>query len=574
MNARAYRISPIRRGLLLALLAGLAGAVLWRAFELQVLKREFLQNQGDARYLRVVSVAAHRGMVTDRHGEPLAISAPVEAIWAHPGELATAPERWRELAEALGLRREQIEQLVAGRADKEFVYLRRQVDPALAQRVMALRVPGVALQREYRRYYPAGEVAAHVVGFTNVDDRGQEGVELAYDRWLRGTPGAQRVIKDRLGRVVEGVESLRQPSPGKDLALSIDRRIQYLAYRELKAAVQRHQASAGSAVVLDVKTGEIIAMVNQPSYNPNNRGGVKGDRLRNRAVTDLFEPGSTIKPFAVAAALESGLYKPGTMIDTAPGYYAVASRVIRDIHNYGLIDVSTVIQKSSNIGVTKMVMDIEPKLFWQTLASVGFGNTSGARFPGEVSGQLPHFTDWRQIDRATLAFGYGLSVTPLQLAQAYAALASDGRMHPVSFRRGGDPEAMVLAEDPTLSPTTLAQVRQMLEAVVAPGGTGGRARVPGYRVAGKTGTIKKLGAQGYTEDEYLGLFAGLAPGSDPRLAMVVVIDNPRGGGYYGGEVAAPVFGRVMAGALRLLDVPPDDLQAIEARMAMLGGGVR
>jgi len=545
---------------------GLATVVLmWRVVDLHVFNREFLQNQGDARALRVVEVPAHRGMITDRHGEPLAISTPVESVWANPKELAAAREQWKALARVLELDPRWLEQTLAKRQEREFVYLRRHITPELAQKVMALEIPGVALQREYRRYYPAGEVFAHVVGFTNVDDAGQEGIELLHNAWLKGIPGAKRVIRDRLGRIVENVESISEPRPGQDLRLALDRRVQYLAYRELKAAVQRSQARAGSAVVLDVTTGEVLAMVNQPAYNPNNRSDLNSERLRNRTVTDVFEPGSTVKPFTVVAALESGKFRPDTPIDTGGGFLRVNSRLtVRDVHNYGRIDVSRVIQKSSNVGAATMALAIKPQQLWDVFHRLGLGSMTSSAFPGEASGLLTDYVRWRETERATLSYGYGLSVTALQLAQAYAALAADGRMHaatllPVS---GGMPD-----ERQVMQPHIAQQVRAMLELAVGKDGTGSRAAVPGYRVGGKTGTARKVTSGGYSDKHYMALFAGFAPAATPRLAMVVVIDEPQGTDYYGGQVAAPVFGRVMSGALRLLDVAPDDLESLGVKLA-------
>ena len=545
----------------------LAGAVLvWRAVDLHVFNRDFLRNQGEARYLRVVPVAAHRGMITDRHGEPLAISTPVDSVWVQPKAFAGAHARWPELAKLLGLDLDRLQRTVLARQEREFVYLKRHVSPQKAEKVMALGIPGVNLQREYRRYYPAGEVTAHVVGFTNVDDRGQEGLELAYDEWLRGTPGAKRVLKDRLGRVVRNVELIRKPEAGRDLALSLDRRLQYLAYRELKRAVFHHKARSGSLVILDVHTGEVLAMVNQPAYNPNDRGQYRPGQTRNRAVTDVFEPGSTIKPFTIAAALQSGRFRPGTLIDTAPGRYRLGKALIRDARNYGRITVSTVIQKSSNVGASKIALSLPDELLYRTHTRFGFGAATGSGFPGEVGGLLADAGHWRKIEKATMAYGYGMSVTALQLARAYAALADDGRLHPVSFVKVTEAEPARQA----IPARVARQVKRMLELVVAEGGTGTRARIAGYRVAGKTGTVKKATAGGYSEDRYIAVFAGFAPASRPRLAMVVTINEPRDGVYYGGQVAAPVFSKVMAGALRLLGVAPDAAPATPVRLAALG----
>lgn len=563
-NGYPMRLATLK----LVMLMGVA-ALFWRMGDLNLNQREFLQGQGDARYLREVEIPAHRGMITDRHGEPLAISTPVESVWANPQALGQARERWPELARVLELKPQELEQLLGRRMDREFVYLRRHINPDIAEKVMALRIPGVALQPEYRRYYPMGEVTAHLVGFTNIDDAGQEGIELMLDERLRGTPGSKRVLRNRLGQVVENVESIREPRPGESLALSIDRRIQYLAYRELKAAVNRHQAVAGTAVVLDVTTGEVLAMVNQPAYNPNNRGDLESARYRNRAVTDVFEPGSTMKPFTISAALESGRYRPGSTIDTHPGSLKLGSYTIRDHRDYGLIDVATVIQKSSNVGASRIALSLEPRQLWDVYARFGFGYDSGSGYPGEASGLLNPYQDWRRVQQATISYGYGLSVTTLQLTQAYATLAADGKQRPVSLLRR-DPEAQSRTNQ-VIDPAIARAVRSMLEQVVQEGGTGTRAQVAGYRIAGKTGTVRKVGANGYTDDDYLSIFAGMAPASRPRLAMVVVVDSPQGGEYYGGVVAAPVFGRVMEGALRLLDVAPDSLDGMQGVTVAMQG---
>lgn len=552
-NYRGRRITLL--GLMLVVVAGL----IWRAVDLQILHKDFLQGQGDARHLRVVSIPAHRGMITDRHGEPLAISTPVDSIWANPQDLLTARDEWNQLAKTLDVNRAWLKERIERNATREFVYLKRHVQPELAEQVMALGIPGVSLQREYRRYYPAGEVAAHLIGFTNVDDAGQEGLERSFESVLHGTPGSMRVVKDRLGRIVETVERVNEPVPGRDLALSIDRRIQYIAYRELKAAVQMNRAKSGSAVVLDVNTGEVLAMVNQPAFNPNNRDSLRSDHYRNRAVTDLYEPGSTVKPFTVAVALESGQYEPTTLLDTTPGTLRVGPNTIRDVHDYGLIDVTTLIAKSSNVGTGKLALALPPEQLWRKFSAMGLGAASGGNLPGEALGSLPDYHRWYPIDRVTFSFGYGLSATTLQLARAYAALADGGVLKPVSLL----PVAQSPAGERVMTDKVARQLISMLEAATGEKGTGGAARVPGYRVAGKTGTVRKSGVGGYAEDSYLSLFAGLVPASNPRLAMVVMIDDPRGDDYYGGLVAAPVFGRVMSGALRLLDVAPDDLPAFK-----------
>ncbi|MDH5784684.1 MAG: penicillin-binding transpeptidase domain-containing protein [Chromatiales bacterium] len=552
---------PQRRGFVFGMLLLGVVALLWRMVDLNINQREFLQDQGDARYLRDITIPADRGVITDRHGEPLAISTPVASVWANPSELAAARERWPELAKLLDISQRQLENRLGARMEKEFVYLKRHITPELAEEVMARGIPGVSLQREYRRYYPLGEVTAHVVGFTDIDDAGQEGVELMMEGQLRGTPGSKRVIKDRLGRIVENVESIHEPSPGTELALSLDQRIQYLAYRELLGAVQRHKARGGSAVVLDVQSGEVLAMVNQPSYNPNNRRDLSAERLRNRAVTDVFEPGSTVKPFTVAAGLESGKFRATTRIDTNPGSLKLANFTIRDAKNYGEIDVATVIQKSSNVGASRIALALEPRQLWDEFVRVGFGYDTGSGFPGEAAGLMNAYQDWGKAQNATVAYGYGLSVTTLQLTRAYATLASGGVLRPVSFTRlrpDEQPEGVSV-----LRPEVASAVTTMLERVVASGGTGTSAAINGYRVAGKTGTSRKVSKEGYSEDNYIAVFAGFAPASRPRLAMVVMVDRPESGEYYGGVVAAPVFSRVMEGALRLLDIAPDDVESLK-----------
>jgi len=540
-----------------------------RAFDLHVTNKEFLQEQGDARALRSIPVAAHRGLIVDRHGEPLAVSTPVDSIWAQPQQFNATTRQLYNLAKLLDLKPDQIKALIESKKkeNKEFVFLKRRINPSLAQKVIDLGIPGLSMQREYRRYYPMGEVASHVVGFTNVDDIGQEGIELAYDQWLKGTDGSQLVMKDRLGRVVKPVDLIKSPHPGKDLVLSIDRRLQYLTYRELKRAVFEHKAKSGSAVILDVKTGEILAMVNQPSFNPNNRGDLQGYRYRNRVVTDTFEPGSTIKPFTVAAALESGKFKPTTVIDTTPGYMRVGSSVIRDVRNYGRMTLATVIEKSSNVGASKIALTIDPNKLVRVHQRVGFGDLTQSGLPGEVMGSLHQPRIWRDIERATLSYGYGLSVTTLQLARAYMVLANDGKIKPVSIQL----QTNEIVGEQALPATHARQIREMLKGVVGEKGTGIKAAVPGFHVAGKTGTVKKVGKDGYTEDKYVSTFVGMAPADNPHLVMAITIHEPRGEHYYGGAVAAPVFSSVMAGALRLLDIAPDDLPEKQATFAMLGG---
>jgi cell division protein FtsI (penicillin-binding protein 3) len=554
---RAKRTSiKLRRNVVLGFLAVATAGIVLRAVYLQLFQKDFLQGQGDERYLRVVEVPAHRGMIVDRYGEPLAVSSPVDSIWANPAELLQNRDRLPELGRLLEVNVAGIEGKLLAREGRQFVFLRRHLDPIAAQRVLASRIPGVYTQREYRRYYPAGEVTSQLLGFTNVDDNGQEGLELAFNRWLAGIPGSKRVIKDRLDRIVEDVESISVPQPGKKLVLSIDRRLQYFAYRALKSAVLEHQASAASAVLLDVVTGEVLAMVNLPAGNPNNRQKITGELVRNRAVTDVYEPGSTLKPFTVAVALESGAYRPETPINTAPGYLLVGGRRVRDVHNYGLIDVSRVIIKSSNVGVSKIALSMPPERLWQLYSRLGFGAQTAIGFPGEQSGWLSHYSKWSAIAYANHAFGYGLSVSLLQLARAYAVLASGGVRRPVTLLRRDQPAE---DEERLMSVATARKIITMLEGVVSKAGTGLSASVPGYRVAGKTGTVHKIWHRRYAADRYYSVFAGMAPASQPRLVMVVLVDDPKGKAYYGGQVAAPVFSKVMAAALRLLNIPPDAL---------------
>ena len=540
-----------------AFFALVAASLVARSVHLQVLNKDFLNQQADTRHLRTERISAHRGTITDRNGEPLAISTPVDSIWANPKELAPAVDRVPQLARVLGIDPQQLMRRVTRSMDKEFLYLRRHLSPEKAAEALALKLPGINVQREYRRYYPAGEVAGHLVGFTNIDDVGQEGLELAFNHWLAGESGAKRVLKDRLGRSVENVESIRPPHHGKDLQTSIDLRIQYLAYRTLKSAIQKYNAESGSIVMLDVATGEVLAIVNQPTYNPNDRSQYSAERYRNRAITDIFEPGSSIKPLVVAAALESGEYRPSSIIDTAPGYVIVGPKTIEDSRNLGRISLTTILARSSNVGVTKLAMSLEPDQLWNTMTRFGLGALTTSGFPGESAGLLTHYNHWRPISQATLAYGYGVSVTPLQLAQAYSVLGSDGMLKPISLVALDGP----VEGDQILSVESATAVRRMLEEVVRPGGTGTKAAVTGYRIAGKTGTAWKFAAGGYSKDKYISIFAGLAPASDPQLAAVVVIDEPGGELYYGSDVAAPVFADVMSESLRLLAVPPDAMPA-------------
>jgi len=542
----------------LFMLLGVTAVVLAsRAVQLQLVDHSFLADQGDARFMRVVATAAHRGTITDRFNEPLAVSTPVDSVWVNPRELAGNTEQLPRLAKAIGVNRSELVRRVSSNLDRDFLYVARSLQPAEARKVRSLGISGVNFTREYRRYYPAGEVAGHVLGFTSVDDVGQEGAELAFDHWLAGEDGAKRVIQDSQGRKVEDVESIRGVRPGRNLTLSIDLRIQYLAYRELKAAILANRARAGSVVVIDVSTGEVLAMVNQPAFNPNDRRQLSPSSYRNRAATDLFEPGSSIKPFVVAAGMASGRYNADSIIDTGTGFLQVGSKILEDEHPMGAVSLGTVLGKSSNVGMAMLALSLEPRQIWTTLSALGFGQVTTSGFPGESAGLLSGYAHWRNITIATLSHGYGLSVTPLQLAQAYATLGAYGIRRPVSLLRVDQ----AVAGERVLAEPVARSLVGLLESVVSLEGTAPLARIPGYRVSGKTGTAWKAQAGGYSKDRYVATFGGVVPATNPRLAAVVVIDEPSAGKYYGGEVSAPVFAAVLGGALRLLGIPPDDAGA-------------
>jgi len=557
MKSRISRDAPPvsfrwRAYLLMGLLGCGAAGLIYRAVNLQLVDHTFLAKEGDARFSRVAQIASHRGTITDRYGEPLAVSTPVDSIWVNPKELALATDQIPRLASALHQDRQELARRITSNLDREFLYLARGRQPSEAEQIKALGIPGVYLSREYRRYYPSGEVAGHILGFTNVDDAGQEGLELAFDHWLAGENGAKRVIQDRYGRIVQDVESIRPARPGRDLVLSIDLRIQYLAYRELKAAIRDQRARAGSVVVMDVTTGEVLAMVNQPSFNPNDREQILPTTYRNRAVTDILEPGSSIKPFFVAAGIASGKYDDHSTIDTTP--FRVGATPFRDEHELGSINIATILAKSSNVGMAKLALSLSPQLIWNTLNEFGFGQVTTSGYPGESAGLLSRYAQWRPIGIATMSHGYGISVTPLQLAHAYATVGTFGMSRPVSFLRVDTPAAGHRA----LDEHACRELVGMLESVVvAEGATGKRAAIPGYRVSGKTGTAYKAVPGGYSTDRYMALFGGVAPASEPRLAAIVVIDEPNAGKHRGGDVAAPVFSAVVGGALRLLAVAPD-----------------
>lgn len=548
---------PWRFRIVLALLALLVGVIAWRIVDLQVMDQGFLKGQGDARSVRHIPIPAHRGLITDRNGEPLAVSTPVTTLWGNPKELQAARARWPELAKALGQDAAVLSQRLQSQASREFMYLVRGLTPEQGQEILDLKIPGVYAQEEFRRFYPAGEVAAHVVGFTDIDDRGREGMELAYDEWLAGVPGKRQVLKDRRGRLIKDVQVTKNAKPGKAMALSIDLRLQYLAHSELRNVVHEYGAKAASLVMVDVKTGEILAMANQPTYNPNNRRNLQPAAMRNRAMIDVFEPGSTVKPFSIAAALATGKYQPDSVVNTLPGWMRIGRYTIRDVSRGGMLSLTGILMKSSNVGISKIALDIGAEPVYAVMQQAGFGQDTGLGFPGERVGNLPNHRKWRDAETASLAYGYGLSVTAVQLAHAYAVLGNQGTNVPLSLLRLDRAQDGVQVIDKQISGTVL----QMLRAVVEEeGGGGARAKVPGYHVGGKSGTAKKIsGTGGYTKDAYRSFFAGVAPLSNPRIAAVVVVDEPSKGQYYGGLVAAPVFGKVMARALRLMNVAPDNL---------------
>lgn len=548
--------------LLVSLILLMVLGLILRMLDLSVLKQHFLQSQGDARVLRTIMTPAFRGMITDRNGYPLAISTSVFSIWMNPEEFSPAPREIKSLSQILAVNSSEIRSLLKRyeNSNHEFVYIKRDVSPDIADKIKSLAIPGVYLQQSFKRYYPEAEVASHVVGFTNVDDRGQEGLELAYNDWLTGKPGKTLVIKDRIGRSISTIRSLAEQQPGHDLVLSINRRIQYIAYRELMAGVKSNLAESGSVIVVDVKTGEVLAMVNQPSFNPNKRTGKSIDAFRNRAVTDTFEPGSTIKAFSIASAFDSGRYKPNTVIDTYPGWLRVGRNVVHDEHNLGKTTIMQILQLSSNVGVTKVILSLPPAQLWGMLHHVGFGELTGIGFPGERSGELLHRDYWDPFALATLSFGYGMSATTLQLTQAYMIFANHGIKIPLSLLRVTKPPV----GEQVIKAKVADQMLQVLEAVVSKESgkeeqsTGKAARIPGYRVAGKTGTAKIVGVNGYEKHRYVSSFFGIAPVSNPRFLVAVVIRDPRGKNYYAAQVTAPIFKKIMEATLHALNVSPDD----------------
>jgi len=558
---------PWRFRVVLGLLGIMVAAISWRIIDLQVVDRDFLKGQGDARSMRHIPIPAHRGLITDRNGEPLAVSTPVSTLWANPKELQLAKDRWPDLARALGQDPAQLSERFEANATKEFLYLVRGLTPEQGQAVLDLKVPGVYGLEEFRRFYPAGDVTAHMVGFTDLDDHGREGVELAYDEWLAGVPGRRQVIKDRRGRLIRDVQVTKNAKAGKTLALSIDLRLQYLATRELRKAITDNQAKAGSLVIMDVKTGEVLAMVNMPTYNPNNRRTMVPAAMRNRAIIDVFEPGSTMKPLSMSAALETGRWKPTDKVDVYPGSLQIGRYTIKDVSKTEgpVLDLTGILINSSNVGMSKVAFDVGGENIYRVMSSVGLGQYSGLGFPGERVGNLPNHREWHKAETATLSYGYGLSVTALQLVHAYATLANQGKLVPLSILKvDKEPEgAQVIPQN------VAATIQGMLQQVIeAPRGVY-RAQVPGYHVAGKSGTARKatIGSRGYTENAYRSLFAGFGPVANPRYAVVVVIDEPGAGGYFGGLVSAPVFSKVMSGTLRLMNVPPDNLPATPQQQA-------
>lgn len=550
---------PWRFRLMLGLLALMVGAIVWRIFDLQVVDRDFLIGQGDARSLRHIPIPAHRGLITDRNGEPLAVSTPVTTLWANAKELQVAKDKWPELAAALGQDRKALTDRLEAQANKEFIYLVRGLTPEQGQQVLDLKIPGVYGIEEFRRFYPAGETTAHMVGFTDIDDHGREGVELAYDEWLAGVPGKRQVIKDRRGRLIKDVQVTKNAKAGKPLALSIDLRLQYLANRELRNAIIENGAKAGSLVIMDVKTGEILAMVNQPTYNPNNRRNLQPAMMRNRAMIDVFEPGSTMKAISMSAALETGRWKPTDKVEVYPGTLQLGKYTIRDVSRSEgpVLDLTGILINSSNVGMSKVAFDIGGETIYHLAQKIGLGQPTGLDFPGERVGNLPNYREWRKAETATLSYGYGLSVTAIQLAHAFSVLANNGRMVPLSLIHVDEPPKANQVIPEKVAKTIQGMLQQVIE---APRGVF-RAQVPAYHVAGKSGTARKtsVGTKGYAENSYRSLFAGFGPMSDPRYAIVVVIDEPSKAGYFGGLVSAPVFSKVMSGTLRLMNITPDNL---------------
>ncbi|HEX6733990.1 MAG TPA: penicillin-binding protein 2 [Azonexus sp.] len=527
-------------------------ALVARAFYLQVINNDFLQEKGDSRYRRDIEVSASRGKIIDRHGDMLAVSTPMKSIWAIPGDARTmSGEQKRQLAELLEMSVRELDGKIA--TEKTFVYVRRQVSPETGDRIAALKLPGIHQEKEYRRFYPTGDMTAHIVGFTGVDDKGLEGVELAFQQSLLGRPGNRTVIRDRRGNIIEDVGAMRPPQDGKEIRLALDSKIQYLVYSQLKATIEQHQAKAGGAVVIDARNGEILALANWPTYNPNNRQKLSGAQLRNRAITDTYEPGSVMKPFIAALALEQGKVSVNTQINTAPGKMTIGSATISDSHAHGVLSVAEIIQKSSNIGTAKLALGFSPREMWELFDKLGFGQAPNLGFPGEVNGRLRPWKNWRPIEQATMSYGHGIAVSLIQMARAYTVFASDGELMPLSLLRVDETPVRGTR---VYSPQTMRELRLMLEMAVQPEGTAPKARVAGYRVGGKTGTAYKIEGGVYAR-KYVSSFVGIAPISDPRLVIAVMIDEPSTGGHFGGSVAGPAFSQIAAGSLRALGIPPD-----------------
>ena len=545
------RLPAWRSRLMALLILGCFSVLIGRSFYLQVLNNDFLQEKGESRYRRNLEITASRGRIADRNGDVLAVSTPMKSVWAIPADAKLSLEQMKQLAGLLEMETKELQRKLA--SDKPFVFLQRQLPPEVGDKVAALKLPGIGQDKEYRRFYPTGEMTAHMVGFTGVDDKGLEGVELAFQNQLLGHPGSRTVIKDRRGQIVEDVGSIKLPQDGQDIRLSIDSKIQYLAYSHLKQAVTDFEAKAGGVVVLDAKTGEVLALANWPTYNPNNRERLTGAQLRNRAFTDTYEPGSVMKPFTAALALENGKVRFDTVIDCAPGRLTIGSATISDAHPHGPLTVAQVIQKSSNVGTAKISAMLSPEQMWNMYDAIGVGQAPGLGFPGEVTGRLRPWKSWRPIEQATMSYGHGLSVSLMQLARAYTVFAREGDLIPLSLVKA---DSAPVASTPVFSQQTAREVRAMLEMAVQPGGTAPKAQIPGYRVGGKTGTAYKIEGGQYVK-KYVASFVGLAPISDPRLIVAVMVDEPRRGAHYGGDVAGPIFARVMSGALRTLGVPHD-----------------
>lgn len=536
---------------------GALSAMVFRLWDLQIVDKAFLQAQGSMRAIRTVPITPFRGMILDRNGEPLAISTPVQSIWVDPSDVDLNQKGWGTLSKLLELNEQTLKSNIKSKQKKQFMYIKRHIHPMLARQIDKLNLKGIFSQTEYKRYYPMGEVFSHALGRTNIDHKGLQGAELLFDEKLAGRPGKYKVLKDRLGKKVEGFEYETLPQNGENVTLSLDSRIQYVAYKALKEAVHQHRAKAGTALVLDVKTGEILAMVNQPSFNPNTKIDLVDSSLRNRAVTDTFEPGSVMKAISMIPILQSGKFYPHTEVNTAPGWVKVSGHVVKDIRNYGKVDLNTIIQKSSNVGITKLVLSLPGNELTDTYRKLGFGQKTNSMLPGEMSGVINDDAVRSPLGLATMAFGYGLTATPLQIAQSYATIANEGRKNPVTIIK----QTNLPNSEQVIRPDIARAITKMLQLTTKLGGTATRASIPGYNVAGKTGTVRKVSQQGYSDTEHVSIFAGFVPAYDPQVAIVVVVDEPTMGKFYGGEVAAPVFSKIAFGTMRYLNVPGDKYQS-------------